>query len=181
MRLFALAVLLLSVAFAVGCSKKSTETDDILTVEDLLVDNNEITGWTYSGQRWIATSVSELTVYINGLAPTYERHGFREAAHQDYSGTIDSGTRTLKLTVFDQGTMQNAKDTFDDPDTGVTGATAWVDGAGEEAKYVRNNQLSQMMSFYSGKYFVLLEMNFDTEESLNILKQFALNVDGKIN
>ena len=181
MKFFIPAIVLLSMIFAVSCSKKSTETGDILTVEDLLVDNNEITGWTYSGQRWTANSVSELTVYINGQAPIYERHGFREAAHQDYSGTIDSGTRTLKLTVFDQGTGGGAKDTFDDPDTGLTGATTWTDGAGDEAKYVRNSGLSQVLSFYSGEYFVLLEMSFDTEESLNILKQFALNVDSKIN
>jgi hypothetical protein len=181
MRLLVLAVLAMSVISIVSCSKKSTDTGDILTAEDLLVDNNEITGWTYTGQRWTANSYSELTVYINGQADTYERHGFQEAAHQDYAGTIDSGTRTLKLSVFDQGTAENAKATFDDPDTGVTAATIWTDGAGEEAKYRRFNQLSQLLSFYSGRYFVLLEMNFDTEESLSILKQFALNVDGKIN
>jgi hypothetical protein len=179
MKLFILTVLAISAALTLSCSKSSTGTGDILTAEDLLVDNNEITGWTYTGTRWTANSYSELTDQINGAADTYEQHGFREAAHQEYSGTIDSGTRTLSLTIFDQGTNENAGDTFDDPGTGLSGATPWTDGAGDEAKYIRHG-LSQVLSFYSGEYFVKMDMDFDTEESLNILKQFALNVDGKI-
>lgn len=172
-------LLLCTLPLSVCCSKSSTDSGEVLTIEDLLVENNEITGWTYAGERWVAQSISELTVYINGAAEIYQRHGFQEAAYQAYEGTIDAGTRTLELTVFDQGSSSNAKDTFDDPDTGFSGATPWAGGAGDEAHYKRYG-LSQAMAFRRGRYFVLLGMTYDTEESLNVLKQFALNVDGKI-
>ena len=107
-------------------------------------------------------------------------YGFVEAANQSYQGTIDQGTRKLHLTVFNQGTADNAEATYEDPEVGVSGAVIWDGGAGDAAKYAWYGQLSQTLVFHSGPYFVLLEMEYGTEESLNILKQFALNVDGKI-
>ena len=71
-------------------------------------------------------------------------------------------------------------DTYEDSDIGLSGATTWIDGTGEEAHYVRYGGLSQVLTFYRSSYFVYLEMNYDTYESLDNLKQFALNVDGKI-
>ena len=163
-----------------GCSsKKSTDNNDILSIEDLLVKNNEITGWSYSGESWTANSISELTTYINGMAEIYQRHGFEEGTFQSYEGTIDNGTRTLGLAIYDMGNGSNASDTYEDPDIGLSGATTWTNGAGEAAHYVRYSGLSQVLAFYRGPYFIYLSMNYDTEESLDILKQFALNVDGK--
>ena len=164
----------------VVCDKNTTKNDKIISIEDLLVKNNEITGWTFSGAGWIANNVSELTVYINGAAEIYQRHGFIEAAHQTYQGTIDNADRLLKITVYNQTDATNALATYQDPDLGHSGAIEWIDGAGTAAHYLRYGGLSQVLTFYRNAYFVLLELNYDTEESLNILKQFALNVDGKI-
>jgi hypothetical protein len=172
---------LLALILCLGCSKSSTTgTDGVLSIEDLLVQNNEISGWSYSGAGWVATSISELTEYINGLAETYQEHGFEEGAQQSYTGTIDGDSRTIQLMVFDMGTESNAKDTYDDPDLGLSAATVWTGGAGTESHYVRYSGLSEAMSFYRDKYFVYLQVNHDSDETLNILKQFALNVDGKI-
>jgi hypothetical protein len=170
-----------ALALAWGCGgKKTSDSGDITAIEDLLVKNNEITGWTYSGEAWSAYSYSDLAYYIDGEADWYDRHGFKEATRQTYQGTIDNGTRTLRLTIYNQGTESNALDTFEDPEIQPSGAVDWTDGAGEAAKY-RRWGLSQLLIFYRGPYFVYLEMSdYDTEESLNILKQFALNVDGKI-
>ena len=49
-----------------ACSKQATDSGDVLTIEDLLVDSNEIAGWSYHGTGWLATNVSELTIYIDG-------------------------------------------------------------------------------------------------------------------
>ena len=163
-----------------ACSKQATKNQGILTIEDLLVKNNEITGWSYSAPGWEASNISELTTYINGMAEIYQRHGFEEGAHQSYEGMIDSGSRMLGLTIYHMGNEENAAEVFEDPDLGLSGATVWVGGAGEAAQYVRYGGLSQALTFYRGAYFVFLELNYDTEESLNILKQFALNVDGKL-
>jgi hypothetical protein len=176
-----LGLVAVTVVFAgLSCGSGSDGDDDTLIIEDLLVRNNEITGWTYSGSGWTAGSISELTIYIDGKAEVYQRHGFVEAAYQAYQGSIASGTRTIALSVFNQGSAAGAIDTFNDPDVGLTGATAWPDGAGDAAHYVRYGGLSQALSFYRDQYFVLLEVNYDTDETLNIIKQFALNVDGKI-
>lgn len=172
-------VSILMIGFA--CSEKaSTESDEVLTIEDLLVESNEITGWEFSGTSWTANSITELTTYINGAADIYQRHGFEEGTYQSYSGTLDNGSRTLELIIYDMGSEDNAKDTYDDTDIGLSGATTWTDGAGSKAHYVRYGGLSQVLTFYSSSYFVYLGMNYDTDESLDILKQFALNVDGKI-
>jgi hypothetical protein len=180
MRCTALVLATLLVGFTACSDKQTTDNDDLVAIDDLLVRNNEITGWTYSGTGWVANNISELTTHIDGLAEIYERHGFVEAAHQSYQGTIDDATRTLRLTVYNQGTQSNANDTFEDPDTGFSGATTWNDGPGEAAHYVRFGGLSQALAFYQGSYFVQLDMSYDTEESLNVLKAFALNVSGKI-
>lgn len=177
---------LISVALALiltsGC-KKNSGTDPSGTtdaIEALLVRNNEIAGWSFSGSQWVASSISELTTYIDGMADIYQRHGFVEAAHQDYQGSVNSRSTTLRLTVYNQGASANAADLYNDTDLGFSGAIDWPGGAGEAAHYVRNAGLSQLLGFRRGAYFVLLEIGADTDESLNVLKTFALNVDGKI-
>jgi hypothetical protein len=182
-RLFHLLALLFVSLFAfwtLQCEKTATENNQILSIEDLLVDNNEFTGWSYDGASWLASNISELTTYINGAAEIYQRHGFVEATHQTYRGKIDNADRQLKLTIYNQGNESQAKDTYDDPDIGLVGAIDWIDGAGQEAHYIRYSGLSQALTFYRSRYFVHLEISYDTEESLNILKQFAWNIDGKI-
>jgi hypothetical protein len=172
---------LITLIIVSGCSKDNpTDDNGIILIEDLLVENNEITGWTYSGTSWVANNITELTTYINGLAESYQRHGFVEAAHQTYEGSIDDGTRTMSITVYNMGTESNAGDTYDDPEIGPAGATDWTDGAGVRAHYVRFGGLSQILTFYRDSYFVHISINYDSDESLNILMQFALNIDGKI-
>lgn len=176
-RVYILPVLLVLMALA-ACSKSTTEPET-LTIEDLLVKNNELAGWVYGDTRWVARNYSELYIPINGAAVIYERHGFREAASQNYMGTIDDVQVEITIMVFDQTTAENAENLFNDPDTDFGGATPWPDGAGEEAHYDAA-PLSHRMSFYRGKYYVDLNIGSGSEEGLNVLKQFALNIDGKI-
>jgi hypothetical protein len=161
------------------CSKDSTNTNEVITIEDLLVKNNEITGWIYGGVRWMANSITELTTYINGLADVFQRYGFVEAAHQSYEGNIDNENRQLQLTIYKQQNEESARAVYEDPDLGLGSGLVWQNGAGNEAKYVRYG-LSQALVFYKGPYFVYLQIDYDTEESLIILQQFARNVDQKI-
>ncbi len=156
-----------------------SESTLILT-ENLLVENNEIAGWSHTDSRWVANNFEELTVQINGMAEIYKKHGFVDAAHQTYIGTIENTERQLSLTIFNQGNESNALATYEDPDIGVSDAVDWNEGAGQAAHYIRYSGLSQAMTFYRGQYFVYLVINCDTDESLNVLKEFALTVDAKI-
>ena len=168
-------VILLSVNLA--CGKGLLDHDRFQKTEDLLV-KEDIAGWTSSGSGWIANSMEELTAYINGAADIYYRHGFISGAHQPYQGTLENTGSGLELTIYDQGNESNASALYEDPELGLDGAIDWK-GAGQTAKYIRYAGFSQVLCFYRGKHFVLLQINADTETSLDILKQFALNVDGK--
>ena len=180
MRHFCLITPILLTILVLACSKDSTNTNEIITTEDLLVKNNEITGWVYGGERWMANSITELTTYINGLADVFQRYGFVEAARQSYEGKIDNENRQLQLTIYKQQNEESARAVYEDPDLGLGSALQWENGAGSEAKYVRYGGFSQALVFYKGPYFVYLQIDYDTEESLIILKLFALNVDSKI-
>jgi len=147
--------------------------------EEFLVDNGEIAGWSYLGNSWVANTIAELAQYINGASVIYQRYGFVDAAYQAYQGIIDNGNRQINLTIYNQGTEVNALALYEDPDLGMAGATNWENGAGQSARYIRYG-LSQSLSFYRDSYYISLESNFDSEETLNLLKQFALTVDGKI-
>jgi hypothetical protein len=173
------ALIVVLVLLSMSCTK-SDSSNEILTIEDLLVDNNEITGWSTSGTSWTASSITELTEYINGMAETYDQYGFQEAAQQSYSGTIDDGSRTIQIIIYDLGSEENAQDLYDDPDLGLSSATTWSNGAGTEAHYVQYSGLSEVLTFYSGVYFVYMQVDYDSDGTLSIMKQFALNISGKI-
>jgi hypothetical protein len=175
-----LSAFLLILLLPAGCTK-DPGNNTALTIEDMLVKNNEITGWVYSGSGWIANNGSELTQQIDGGAELYIKYGFTEAASQLYQGTINSVSCEIGLTIFNLGTVENAEALFEDPDLGLTSALNWSDNpAGTGAKYIRYSGVSQVLCFYRSSYLVYLTMSFDTEESLNILKQFAYNVDEKV-
>lgn len=178
-KIFKLLILVLLIPIA--CEKKTNNDDEILIIEDLLIKNGEITGWTYSGQGWTVNNISELTLQINGAAVLYERFGFTEAAYQTYQGTIDNSNNIIELYVYNLSNEENAASLFNDPDLETSSGLVWSDNhAGVEAKYIRFGGLSQILNFYRGQYFISLAVTYDTEESLNILKQFAFNIDEKI-
>ena len=52
-----------------GCTK-DTGNNEALTIEDLLVKNNEITGWTYSGSGWLQIMVRNLHNILT-VVPNY--------------------------------------------------------------------------------------------------------------
>lgn len=163
-----------------GC-KKDTSKGAILSIEDMLVKNNEITGWTYSGSSWVANNGSELTTQIDGGAELYIKYGFIEATYQKYAGTINNISCEIQLFIYNLGSATNTSGIFDDPDLGLSSALVWSDNpAGTKAKYVRGGGLSQTMFFYRDKYLIDLTVTTDNEQSLDILKAFAINVDGKV-
>lgn len=180
MKFIKIIFFLFIIIFSFNCKKDSTNDNPVKSIEDLLVKNNEITGWTYSGAGWTANNISELTTYIDGAADIYQRHGFIEAVQQQYQGKVNNNQCLLKITIYNHGNKTNAQATYNDNDIGLSGAITWQNGAGDEAHYVRYGGLSQVMTFYRNAYFVYLEINTDSEESLNIMKQFSLNIDGKM-
>ena len=176
------ALLLFVVVFVSFSCKKDNSDDNntsTKTIEDLIVKNNEITGWSFSGTGWTANNITELTSQINGGAEIYQLHGFVEAISQAYQGTVNQNQVQLTIYIYNQGSNANAGELYNDPNLGFSGAIDWAIGTGATAHYVRHG-LSQQLAFYRDQYYVLLDIAADSDESLSIMQQFALNVDGKI-
>ena len=169
--------LILSIIFS--CSKDKGSNPEALTPEDLLIKDNEISGWVRSGDFWTASSAGDLNNYINGEAVIYTNRGFVEAAKQEYQGNILGNTETIELRIFDQGTSENAQSVFDELVLQMSSPIDWTSDSGNWAK-IERFPLSQKLIFWKEKYFVSLTITSGLDEALNVLKTFGNNVYVKI-
>jgi len=171
--------LLLTFSLLFFCSKDKSSNPKALTPEDLLIKDNEISGWVRSGDFWTASSAGDLNNYINGEAVIYTNRGFVEAAKQEYQGSILGNTETIELRIFDQGTEENAQSVFDELVLQMSSPIDWTSDSGDWAK-IERFPLSQKLIFWKEKYFVSLTITSGLDEALNVLKTFGNNVYVKI-
>jgi hypothetical protein len=161
------------------CSKENSTTPNAMTPEDLLIKAGEISGWQKGNNHWIANSSGDLNTYIDGAEPVYTRHGFVEAAAQEYEGTVLDETPVVELRIFDQGKSDNAKALYEEMALLLSNPIDLENGIGEEGK-IERFAISQRIIFYEKKYFISLTIDSGLDESLNVLKTFARNVSSKI-
>jgi hypothetical protein len=171
--------LILFLVLLFGCSKDSTTKSNAFAPEDLLVKDQEISGWQRSGDFWVASSNSDLNHYIDGEAVIYTNFGFVEAAKQSYEGKVTGYTETVELRIFDQGKSANAKSVFEEMLKQMSSPIEWTNGAGEEAM-IERFAISQRIIFWHSKFFVTLTITSGLDEALEVLKLFANNVDSNI-
>ncbi|MFC1569138.1 DUF6599 family protein [bacterium] len=176
MKIVTLILILLSLSL-IYCDKSSSGPET-LTIEDLLVKDNEISGWNQTGEFWLASSSTDLYTYINGGAELYKMHGFVEAVSQSYDGPIEGFTESITVRIFDQGSQENVTSLFADYINNMSNPEQWTD-VGDDARIERFDLGTQII-FRKSKYFVLLEVTSSMEKALDILKSFARNVDLKI-
>ena len=157
---------------------KSSSGPEVLTLEDLLVKDNEISGWNQSGEFWLAGSSTDLYTHINGAAELYNMHGFVEAVSQSYEGSIEGFTEAITLQIFDQGSEENVTALFEDYINNMSNPEQWTE-VGDNARIERFD-LGIQIIFQESKYFVSLEITSSFEKALDILKSFARNIDLKI-
>lgn len=178
MKILILNALLILISFCQGCKKDSGEKK-LLTIEDAIVQSNEITGWV-SGNGWYANNSSDLTKHINGGSVLFLKYGFKEAVSQIYSGSVNGAGTDITLCIYDLTIVDNVNYILEDPSLELSSAQLWTDQpAGTKAKYRRLSE-SQILHFSRDKYYVSISIENDSDESLSILKQFAYNVDGKV-
>ena len=163
----------------IACSKKNATNPEVVSVEDLMVKNNEISGWNRVGEGWVASSESDLFNHIDGGAPLYTRHGFVEAADQGYSGKVLQDPVTVDLMVFDQGNSTNAQELFNEVSLSLTNSETWQSVNLKEAK-IERFPLSITIIGWKSKYYASLTITSNLNESLEVLKTFADNVGSKI-
>jgi hypothetical protein len=161
------------------CSKKNSTNLEVVTVEDLMVKNNEISGWNRAGEGWVASSESSLYERIDGMAPPYVSHGYVEAADQNYKGKVLQDTVTVDLMVFDQGNSSNAQALFGEISSRLLSPEIWETQYFQEAKIERLPTLITILAWKS-KYYLSLSITSNTSESFEVVKTFATNVGSKI-
>ncbi len=84
----------------------------------LLPEDNACPGWVRDGEPQTAYTLEELTAIINGGAFLYFSYGFVAAAFQNYVADLAGVPTVATLSVFNQGTEQNAADLYADPASG---------------------------------------------------------------
>jgi hypothetical protein len=181
MKRFGIAVLLSCVVLglAPACSKKSSSDPSVQTVEDLLLKDNEISGWTRSGAGWVANNDQELFGPIDGAAPKYIQNGFVEGAGQDYAGHVRQDAATVGLRVFDMGQASNALAVFTMIRDEMTSTENWPSAALDTA-CVERSAVSQTLIGIRSRYFISVSIESGLSEALEVAKMFASNVGMKI-
>ncbi len=170
---------LLLYAIACGCSKDASTNSTPLAPEDLLTRDDEISGWKKAQSSWIAGSSGDLNTYIDGEEPTYTRHGFVEAAMQQYEGRVLTATATIEVRIFDQGSPSGAKALYDEISLQLINPLDWKMSSGDIAR-IERLPLSQRIVFWKSKHYVSLSITSGLDEGLEVLKTFAGNVIHKI-
>lgn len=176
---FRIFILAIAMVASIQCSKKSTTNPSLASVEDLIIKDNEISGWRRTGEGWVASSETDLYGRIDGAAPPYVQHGFVEAADQNYAGKVLQDTVTVELKVFDQGETANAQALFGELSVLMLTPETWQTDKFRDAK-IERTQLSIRIAAWKSKYYVSLSITSNLNEALEVLKTFATNVGSKI-
>lgn len=163
----------------ISCTKSESTEPEVVTVQDLLPKNEEITGWSNGTDSWYATNNDDLNAAINGEAPIYTNNGFVEAIKQSYEGIVLGNSALINIRIFDQGNSSNSKAVFDEITLQLSNPINWSASSGTETK-IERFQLSQKIIFWNSKYYVFCSISMGSDEALNVLKTFANNVDSKI-
>ncbi len=146
---------------------------------DLLPKDNEISGWTKSGQLRTASTPDELTAIINGEAVPYINNNFKEAVFQNYQGIIGGNNVTLEVRIFDMRDTINARKVYKDVANGQE--TPWVNNhPGVEARIDESGLFSYAIDFWEDKFFVRTVIQEKSSASLDIAKTFSLNISAAI-
>ncbi len=106
-----LSALLLPTLAAATCQ-------DVDPVEILPADE-ACPSWLRDGETMTAYTETELFELINGGAGLYLGYGWVATAIQNYIGEIEDPPVYATISLFNQGTLENAQALFEDPDSGT--------------------------------------------------------------
>ena len=105
------AALLFSSSARADCG--SVEPLDVLPVDEVCES------WVRDGEPQTAHDETELFELINGAAGLYIYYGFVAAVLQNYAGTVVGQNTPATLSVFNQGSVENAQNLFLDESSGT--------------------------------------------------------------
>jgi hypothetical protein len=166
-----LVILLLSSA-----CRRSVDSEAGSDPVDLLPVNDDISGFQKKGSPAIMTDYQSIMDAIDGAAQKYIDYGFIEGVQQLYSnGSID-----IDVHILNQGTEYNAEQIFIEFKPSSPEEISSGEG-GLPHVLIEHALLTGYSLFYQqGNIFMEIIASEKTTFALNMLKQFYLNIDGKI-
>ncbi len=150
--------------------------EKVLGTMSLFPADNEVCGWKRSENILRASNEEELYRIFNGGASLYVQHGFRSYVGQSYKGP--KGTE-LEVYIFDQGTLQNAGDLFENPFTKPSRIRD-IANLGEKARIDMTPLFCYGVDFIQKGFFVRVIIQDRTEEGLNVAISFARFISKRI-
>jgi len=150
--------------------------EKVLGTMILFPADDEVRGWKRSENILRASNQEDLYRIFNGGASLYIQHGFRSYVGQSYKGP--KGTE-LEVYIFDQGTLQNAGDLFENPFTKPSRIRD-IANLGEKARIDMTPLFCYGVDFIQKGFFVRVIIQDRTEEGLNVAISFARFISKRI-
>jgi hypothetical protein len=144
-------------------------------VVDLIPRDNEISGWSRTGDMQVAENETQLWDLIDGEGVVFVDHGFVKCAFQEFSGQVQSSARTVDVRAFDMGDTANARAVYHDSRLETGGEIPWIDPghAGVEARYEILVGYF-IIEFWHDRFYVDITIDDAATEAQNVAKLFVL-------
>jgi hypothetical protein len=135
----------------------------------LLPADDEVPGWKRSEKLLRASNEEELYRIFDGGASLYIQHGFRSFAGQSYQGPKG---KELEVYIFDQRTLQNAEELYEDPFTKPSRVKEMAN-LGVKARIDMTPLFCYGVEFVQGGFLVRVIVQDKTDAGLNAATSFA--------
>ncbi len=169
------AAVLIFILFAVlqpfhVVGEKSSGSSEPPRNENLLLPgNDEIQGWKKDGEILTAPNPPDLFKVINGGATLYLKHGFQSFSGQVYK---DSRNVEVEVSIFDQGSSENAHQLYRDPMVLPKPARV-LENFGDEARVDERGLFHYGIEFVKDRYFVRVIIQEKSEKGLDTIILFS--------
>jgi len=175
-RVSGLLILVILFWGSVRADQVSEGAEKLLGAMTFLPADDEIPGWKRSEKILRASNEEELYKIFNGGASLYIQHGYHSFVGQSYKGP--KGLE-LEAQIFDQGTLQNADDLYENPYTKPTRMEE-IPNLGEKARIDMTPLFAYGIDLIQKGFFVRVMIQDKTEEGLNMAISFAQFISKRI-
>jgi hypothetical protein len=142
----------------------------------LFPEDDEVLGWKRSEKLLRASNEEELYKIFDGGASLYIQHGFHSFAGQGYKGPKGA---ELEVYIFDQRTLQNAEDLYENPFTKPSRVKE-IANLGKKARIDMTPLFCYGVEFVQRGFLVRVIIQDKTDEGLNVATSFARLISKRI-
>ena len=140
--------------------------------------DDEVPGWKRSEKLLRASNEEDLYRIFDGGATLYIQHGFRSFVGQSYEGPKGKG-KELEVYIFDQRTLQNAEELYEDPFTKPSRMKEMAN-LGVKARIDMTPLFCYGVEFVQKGFLVRVIVQDKTDEGLNAAASFARLISQRI-